>query len=102
MNRLAHLYNLNRGMGLEAAQNREKVGWAIDTLAKHLPALRPDYEAEVAMAERWGTDIPAEFGEMARRNIATLDALADAVNDAQQSGLPLADIDDLAPKIGSG
>lgn len=98
LNRLAHLHGGNRGDALEREQNREKIASAILTLTEHLPATCAVYKTELAIAEGFEEADP-EYREMARRQFAAFNALVNAANEARVCGLPLADMDSLAPRM---
>jgi hypothetical protein len=101
LTRLDNLWNNERGEASEKEQSREKIAEAITTLVELLPSTRADLEAEWFIASRC-MHFAQGYLEDTRRDLALIDALIAAATEVQKRGLPLADIDYLAPRVEGG
>jgi hypothetical protein len=113
---LKHLYDRGQpGAAAELDRKRKEIARAIWSLTELLPTTRINYEVEVEVAAikkwedfvepgyaNWAHKLIAAFDEMVRTaNMGRklIDELARAANEARELGLPIVDIDWIAPKV---
>jgi len=97
------MYLTRKGWLKEHEEERMQFAKAMRTLSGLIPKLRPIHQQEVEFAkdavERYGEEF-RESVALTQRNLKAFDNLGEALNVAMALGLPIGDIEILAPNFG--